>query len=75
VDLRDDARLPLEPGVTRFNLLRAGYYKVAANVELPAPGGQGATVHYATASPVFEVRAGAAVPPITLTVGAGAAPM
>jgi hypothetical protein len=69
VDVRDNKVLAPEPGVARFNLLRPGYYKAVAQTELFDLDGQEMAT-YAQTSHIFEVRAGAAVPPIALGLDA-----
>jgi hypothetical protein len=67
--MRGGAQLAPEDGVARFNMLRPGYYRVAAAVNL-VDLDEVALKTYGAASPQFEVRPGAAVAPITLELDA-----
>jgi len=70
VDVMDNATIPPEDGVARFNLLRPGFYKAAVNYTC-YDSVEDEDVTLAAETSVFEVRAGAAVAPLTVTLATG----
>jgi len=68
LDVRNDPDLEIdgEEGVARFNGLKPGYYKAVASPVI-VDIGTGRPAPTAKSTPVFEIRRGVAVPPMTLT--------